>query len=129
MVNKSPAGLPMEDAGSPHDLVVDDVVPPIPASHERDDTWPVAGADWAPQTDDAMEFSLTDMVPDEHGEVVLFNDTDAVIRISTDLPIIESGIAETHVTATGIDVTGMMYSVFEGGLTLYHDTQLDLSLA
>ena len=129
MVNKSATSGTAEEARHARDLVVDEVVPPILTAADQGDTWLSEGPDWAAETGDALVFSLADLVPDEHGEIVLFNDTDAVIQISTDVPIVETGIAETHVTATGIDVTGMMYSVFEGGPTVYHDTQLDLSFA
>lgn len=129
MVNKSATSGTAEEARHARDLVVDEVVPPILTAADQGDTWLSEEPDWAAETGDALVFSLADLVPDEHGEIVLFNDTDAVIQISTDVPIVETGIAETHVTATGIDVTGMMYSVFEGGPTVYHDTQLDLSFA
>lgn len=76
---------------------------------------------------EAVVLALSDLVPDEHGEVVLFNDAEAPVMIAADLPVIASGLAEPHVTAAGIDVTGMHFSSFETGITVYHDPDIPLT--
>ncbi len=62
---------------------------------------------------------LADLLPDALGEVVLFADEDLPVNIVTDQPITEVGIAEAHVTAAGVDVTGLHFYSFESGLTVY----------
>lgn len=76
---------------------------------------------------DALVLTLSDLVPDEHGEIVLFNDADAPVMITADQAVIASGLAEPHVTAAGIDVTGMHFSSFETGITVYHDPDIPLT--
>ena len=77
---------------------------------------------------EAVVLTLSDLVPDEQGEIVLFNDADAPVMIAADLPVIASGLAEPHVTAAGIDVTGMHFSSFETGITVYHDPDIPLTV-
>ena len=62
---------------------------------------------------------LADLLPDALGEVVLFAAEDLPVNIVTDQPITEVGIAEAHVTAAGVDVTGLHFYSFESGLTVY----------
>ena len=51
--------------------------------------------------------------------MVLFTGDDLPVNIVTDQPVAEAGIAEAHVTATGVDVTGLHFYSFESGLTVY----------
>ncbi len=67
---------------------------------------------------------LEDLLPDASGEVVLFADEQLPVNIVTDESVTEAGIAEAHVTATGVDVTGLHFYSFEGGITLYSPTDL-----
>lgn len=67
---------------------------------------------------------LADLLPDASGEVVLFADDDLPVNIVTDQPITEVGIAEAHVTAAGVDVTGLHFYSFESGLTVYSPTDV-----
>ena len=62
---------------------------------------------------------LADLLPDASGEVVLFADDSLPVNIVTDQPITKVGIAEAHVTAAGVDVTGLHFYSFESGLTVY----------
>ncbi len=80
------------------------------------------------EAEEAVVLSLSDLVPDAQGEVVLFNDADAPVMIAADRPVIASGMAEPHVTAAGIDVTGMHYSSFDTGVTVYHDPDIPLTV-
>ncbi len=42
----------------------------------------------------------------------------------TDEPLTDAGIAEAHVTAGGVDVTGLHFYSFESGITVYSPTDL-----
>ena len=83
-------------------------------------------ADFVDEED--MVLTLADLVPDEDGEIVLFADTDTSVKISSESAVIASGLADPHVTAAGVDVTGMAFSTFEGGITVYHNPDHDLTL-
>lgn len=69
--------------------------------------------------DDAVVLELGDLLPDESGEVVLFAGDEMPVSIMTADPVTEKGVAESHVTATGVDVTGLNYYSFESGITIY----------
>jgi len=71
--------------------------------------------------DDAMILSLDDLFPDENGEVVIVTEDGLPINLIASLPLDQSGVAETHVTAAGIDVSGLNYHTFESGLTVYFE--------
>jgi hypothetical protein len=46
------------------------------------------------------------------------------VNIVTGLPVLDAGIAETHVTAAGLDVSGLQFYSFESGLTVYSPTDV-----
>lgn len=69
--------------------------------------------------EDAVILQLGDLLPDASGEVVLFTGDDVPVNILTDTPLTGAGIAEPHVTETGLDVTGLHFYSFESGVTLY----------
>jgi hypothetical protein len=70
---------------------------------------------------------LDELISDEHGEVVLFNDSGLrAIALETDAGIVARGAAEPHVTAGGDDVSGLRYVTFANGLTLYYQDGLEL---
>ena len=77
---------------------------------------------------DPVVLQLTDLVPDADGEIVVFNDIEAPIRLAAEGRIVASGMADPHVTAAGIDVTGMQFSLLDSGLTVYHDPEVDLTV-
>lgn len=77
-----------------------------------------------PITEETVLLELEDLLPDASGEVVLFADDELPVNIVTDEPVTDAGIAEAHVTATGVDVTGLHFYSFEGGITLYSPTDL-----
>jgi hypothetical protein len=68
---------------------------------------------------DSVVLELGDLLPDSLGEVVLFMGEDMSVNILTRETITGFGIADPHVTATGVDVTGLHFYSFEGGLTVY----------
>ncbi len=77
-----------------------------------------------PAVGETVLLELTDLLPDALGEVVLFAGDDLPVNIVTDQPVTEAGIAEAHVTAAGVDVTGLHFYSFESGLTVYSPTDL-----
>ncbi|GAB4231093.1 MAG: hypothetical protein Tsb0032_37330 [Kiloniellaceae bacterium] len=68
---------------------------------------------------DSVVLELGDLLPDSDGEVVLFMGDDVSVNILTHETITGFGIADPHVTASGVDVTGLHFYSFEGGLTVY----------
>ncbi len=72
----------------------------------------------------AVLLELEDLLPDASGEVVLFAGEELPVNIVTGEPLTGAGIAEAHVTAAGVDVTGLHFYSFESGLTLYSPTDL-----
>ncbi len=77
-----------------------------------------------PAIGETVLIELEDLLPDASGEVVLFADDDLPVNIVTDLPVTDAGIAETHVTAAGVDVSGLHFYSFESGLTVYSPTDV-----
>lgn len=76
-----------------------------------------------------VELSLADLVSDENGEIVFFNDSGfRTLSIETEAQVVSKGQATTHSTAAGEDVSGFSYVTFENGLTLYFEDSLDLLL-
>lgn len=68
---------------------------------------------------DSVVLELGDLLPDSSGEVVLFMGEDVSVNILTHETITGFGIADPHITASGVDVTGLHFYSFEGGLTVY----------
>jgi len=68
---------------------------------------------------DSVVLELGDLLPDSSGEVVLFMGEDVSVNLLTRETITGFGIADPHVTATGVDVTGLHFYSFESGLTIY----------
>lgn len=73
---------------------------------------------------DSVVLELGDLLPDSSGEVVLFMGEDVSVNIMTHETITGFGIADPHVTASGVDVTGLHFYSFEGGLTVYSATDI-----
>lgn len=111
-VLEAPLGLTVPvESGATEVLILD------PAGQEN----PVVGE---PVVGETVLLELADLLPDAAGEVVLFADADLPVNIVTDLPVTEVGIAEAHVTAAGVDVTGLHFYSFESGLTVYSPTDV-----
>jgi hypothetical protein len=77
-----------------------------------------------PAVGETVLLELADLLPDASGEVVLFADDALPVNIVTDQPVTDVGIAEAHVTAAGVDVTGLHFYSFESGLTVYSPTDV-----
>ena len=73
---------------------------------------------------DSVLLELDDLLPDPQGEVVLFTGEDVSVNILTKETITGFGVAEEHVTALGVDVTGLNFYSFEGGLTVYSSSDV-----
>ncbi len=75
-------------------------------------------------TEETVLLELEDLLPDASGEIVLFAGEELPVNIVTDEPLTDAGIAEAHVTAAGVNVTGLHFYSFESGITLYSPTDL-----
>ena len=82
-----------------------------------------------PAAPSGVELTLADLISDENGEIVFFNDSGfRTLSIETDAQVVSKGQATAHSTASGEDVSGFNYVTFENGLTLYFEEGLDLLL-
>ena len=80
-----------------------------------------------PGEEPPLMLALDDLVRDQAGEVVLFNDSGLrALALSTTILVVEEGLAGRHVTAAGEDVSGFRYVAFANGLRLYYQQGLDL---
>ncbi len=86
----------------------------------------VAGSAPDPAAGETVFLELEDLLADDSGEVVLFAGEELPVNIVTDEPLTDAGIAQAHVTATGVDVTGHYFYSFENGVTLYSPTDLPI---
>lgn len=69
--------------------------------------------------EDTVVLDLADLLPDESGDVVLFPGEELPVSIHAHETVTDHGVAAEHVTATGVDVTGLNFYSFENGVTLY----------
>ena len=77
-----------------------------------------------------IELALDDLISDDNGEIVFFNDSGfRTLSITTKSSVISDGQADDHLTAAGEDVSGFNYVTFDNGLTLYFEEGLDLLLS
>ncbi|MBI2253709.1 MAG: hypothetical protein HYU58_03725 [Proteobacteria bacterium] len=90
----------------------------------------ITGAETAAVADGSQfTLNLADLLPDANGEIVILNEgDDPCLNIVTDLRLLESGIAESHITDGGIEVKGLQYWVFEDGTKLYYSPGLSISV-
>jgi hypothetical protein len=75
-----------------------------------------------------ITLSLADLLPDANGEIVVVGDG-VHLSLVTDAEVCGSGIAEQHLTATGMDVGGLAYFAFADGTKLYVSPDVDLTFA
>lgn len=68
---------------------------------------------------DAVVLDLADLLPDEAGDVVLFAGDELPVSITAQEAVTGHGVSDGHVTATGVDVTGLNFYAFENGVTIY----------
>ncbi|RME21083.1 MAG: hypothetical protein D6806_15315 [Deltaproteobacteria bacterium] len=79
------------------------------------------------QGEDEVVLSLSELLRDENGEIVLFNDSGfRRVVLEADARPVERGEAEPHLTASGEDVTGWSYVGFDNGTRLYYPQDLEL---
>ena len=77
-----------------------------------------------------LELALADLISDDNGEIVFFNDSGFhSLAIRTDAAVVANGRTQAHVTAAGDDVSGFKFVRFDNGLTLYFEEGLHLVLA
>ena len=80
-----------------------------------------------PEDDQILTIRLDDLMQDDNGEVVLFNDSGMrALALATDADIVAEGSSGQHVTASGEDVSGFHYLTFDTGLTLYYQDGLEV---
>ncbi len=120
--------LPLVDGDLPLDLLAGEGFPAdapvkgISLVTEPDNNNPLGLSDIASDADDdTMVLTLDDLFPDENGEVVISSADGVPINLVASLPVDQSGVAEPHVTAAGIDVSGLNFRTFESGLTVYFE--------
>ena len=91
---------------------------------------PVPPAAFALFDEPTVPVAIEDLLPDALGEVVLSAAEGMTIALSARQPMVETGVADSHVTASGLDVSGFGYYSFSGGLTVYfpHHSLVTLSL-
>jgi hypothetical protein len=95
---------------------------------EATETAPGVGAD-VTRRHDQVVLTLSELLRDENGEIVLFNDSGfRRVVLEADVRPLARGEAEPHVTAGGVDVSGYHYIAFENGTTLYYPLGLDLEV-
>ena len=74
-----------------------------------------------------VSLELADLIQDDNGEIVLFNDSHLpAVALHTDVSPLSEGSMTIHTTAAGEDVSGYRYVAFSNGLTLFYQTDLDL---
>jgi hypothetical protein len=105
----------------------DDLPLPGPDAGEAADD--ADAAVWLPGGDDrAVTLTLAEVVGDGNNEVVFANE--AGLRglvLEADESVVERGIADSHVTMQGEDVSGLAYVTFASGVTFYFPPELDLA--
>ena len=74
----------------------------------------------------AVSLDLADLLSDNGGELVL--DIDVPVALQAHLEVADSGIAGSHVTENGDDVSGFSYVAFADGPTLFYPSDLDVTV-
>lgn len=78
---------------------------------------------------ETLTLTLEDLLPDAHGNVVLFNDAGVTeMSIVTGKPVVAQGIAEAGAEADVGEVGGMAYYAFDSGPTLYCPMDVHVSI-
>jgi len=87
----------------------------------------LAEGDYGAADENSIVLELADLLPDELGEVVLFTGEDLAVNLLADQAVSAAGTADSHVTASGLDVTGLHFYAFENGVTVYSESDLLIS--
>ena len=119
---------------NPRDIIVDDGTElPMPeeAQGAAVDLDFNAFGDGVPagMLDSSVTLSLSELLPDSNGEIVIVNGgDDPRLQIVTELKLLESGVASDHLTEAGMQVAGFNYWVFEDGTKLFYSPSLAIEL-
>ncbi len=84
---------------------------------------------WQVDQADEIVLRLEDLLPDAAGEIVLFAEDAAHVSVIVAAALTDTGVANDHVTAGGVDVTGLPYYAFDYGITIYLPDDVPLSFA
>lgn len=69
---------------------------------------------------------MDELLPDSGGEVVLLDDAGEGFAIVTQDHVAGQGVAEPHVTASGLDVNGFSFTTFDSGITIFYPSESKL---
>lgn len=86
-----------------------------------------AKASLIPEEEGNLVLQLADLVPDGAGEVALHM-ADISVCLLSDEPLLDSGVVNAHVTASGVDVSGHRHYKFGNGITVYSPSSLQITL-
>ncbi len=77
-----------------------------------------------------ITLAFEDLLPDANGEIVVMGTgLGTQLSILTDQRICAEGVADSHLTADGLDVGGLAYFAFEGGTRLYYSPEIEVTIA
>lgn len=77
----------------------------------------------------SVTLSLSELLPDSNGEIVIVNGgDDPQLHIVTEMKLLEAGVASDHLTESGMQVAGFNYWVFEDGTKLFYSPGLAIEL-
>jgi hypothetical protein len=118
----------------PKDSIVDDGTElPLPDGDQGIaadlDFSAVDGTALASSLDQTVTLTLGELLPDSNGEIVIVNGgDDPQLQIVTELRLLESGVANDHLTESGMQVAGFNYWVFEDGTKLFYSPGLSIEI-
>ena len=77
-----------------------------------------------------ITLAFEDLLPDANGEIVVMGTgLGTQLSIVCVLWICAEGVADSHLTADGLDVGGLAYFAFEGGTRLYYSPEIEVTIA
>ena len=80
--------------------------------------------------DPPITLAFDDLLPDANGEIVVMGaDLGTHLSIVTDQRICAVGVAESHLTADGLEVAGLSFYAFESGTRLYFSPEIAVTIA
>ena len=74
-----------------------------------------------------IALDVDEIIADAHGEIVVDSGV-SELTLTTAAAVVDNGIAESHVTEFGDDVTGFAYLTFDSGIRLYFPDDLRVTL-
>lgn len=74
--------------------------------------------------EDGLILTFDDLIVDDDREV-LVDAQAAPVSLVTGSLVVGEGIAEGHMTAAGVDVSGLTYVTLENGVTIYYSGHVD----